>query len=87
MASIYVGNLSFNSAEEDIRALFEQYGPVNSVKLITDRQTGQSRGFAFVDMDKAEARKAIPALNGAEFEGRTLKVNEATDRNKKPRRW
>lgn len=87
MASIYVGNLSFTLADIDVRALFEQYGPVNSVKLITDRDTGRSRGFAFVDMEKADANQAISPLNGVEYEGRTLRVNEAKERNKKTRRW
>lgn len=86
MTSIYVGNLPFSASEEDIRGLFSQYGAVNSVKLIADRETGRSRGFAFVDMERADARKAIPALNGSEFDGRTLRVDEATDRKKKPGR-
>ena len=87
MTTIYVGNLPYTSTEEDIRAMFAQHGSVNSVKLITDRDTGRSRGFAFVDMDSADARKAIPKLNGAELGGRTLKVTEAARDNKKSRRW
>ncbi len=75
---IYVGNLSYQSNEETIRGLFEQHGEVDEVAVITDRDTGRPRGFAFVTMsDDDAARAAIEATNGAEFEGRTLNVNEA----------
>lgn len=78
MKKIYIGNLSFDSTEADIRTLFEQHGAVQSVNLITDRETGRSRGFGFVEMDNAE--EAIKALDGTEVGGRALKVNEARPR-------
>ena len=75
---IFVGNLDFKATEESIRALFEQHGTVERVSLMTDRDTGRSRGFAFVEMtDSAEAERAIAALNGFNFGGRALNVNEA----------
>ena len=78
MSVIYVGNLSFDTNEQGLETLFSQYGQVDRVSLITDRDTGRSRGFAFVTMgDGTAAQSAIDALNGKEFEGRTLKVNEA----------
>jgi RNA recognition motif-containing protein len=78
---LYVGNLPFSSTEEDLRELFERYGPIQSVQIITDRETGRSRGFAFVEMqDAASASKAIEALDGRDFGGRNLRVNEANDR-------
>jgi len=77
---IYVGNLSFNSTEESIEGLFSNYGEVQEVAVITDRDTGRPRGFAFVTMDDEGARKAIEALNEQEFEGRNLNVNEAKPR-------
>jgi cold-inducible RNA-binding protein len=76
--NIFVGNLSFNSTEESVRSLFERYGAVNSARIMTDRDTGRSRGFAFVEMEnEAEADQAISALNGFSMEGRALNVNEA----------
>lgn len=78
MKNIFVGNLDFNATEESIRSLFEPYGAVEKVDVITDRETGRSRGFAFVEMADAEAAdRAIAALNGQAFGGRTLNVNEA----------
>lgn len=77
MKKIFVGNLDFGATEESIRALFEQYGPVESAKLMTDRDTGRSRGFAFVEMADSDAEKAINALNGTNLGGRALNVNEA----------
>ena len=77
---IYVGNLSFDASESEIREMFGQYGSVHSVDLITDRDTGRSRGFAFVEMDDDDALAAISALNSTEAGGRTLKVNEARPR-------
>jgi RNA recognition motif-containing protein len=75
---IYVGNLSFNAADQDIQALFAPYGQVDSVRLIRDHATGQSRGFGFVEMADASAgRAACTALDQHEFEGRRLTVNEA----------
>ncbi len=82
--NIYVGNLEFSSTEESIRALFEQHGEVTSVKLITDRDTGRSRGFAFVEMSNDdEGRAAITALDGKDLDGRSLKVNEARPRTER----
>ncbi|MFP4527832.1 MAG: RNA recognition motif domain-containing protein [Candidatus Kapaibacterium sp.] len=88
MATIYVGNLLFQTTEDEVQDLFSQYGTVNSVKLISDRQTGRPRGFGFVEMDDEDAQEAIEKLNGAEFGGRTLKVNEARERTQSaaPRR-
>ena len=78
MKNIFVGNLDFSATESSVRALFEPYGKVERVNLVTDRDTGRSRGFAFVEMtDSAEAERAIAALNGANLEGRALNVNEA----------
>jgi RNA recognition motif-containing protein len=78
MKNIFVGNLDFGATEASIRALFEPYGSVERVSLITDRDTGRSRGFAFVEMsDSAEADRAITALNGTNLDGRALNINEA----------
>ena len=76
--NIFVGNLSFTATEQDVRGMFEAYGAVDRVSIITDRETGRSRGFAFVEMsDDTQADRAIAALNGANTGGRTLNVNEA----------
>ena len=78
MKKLYVGNLSYRATESTIRSLFENYGAVDTVNLITDRNTGQSKGFGFVEMtNDAEAQRAISALNGKEIDGRALTVNEA----------
>lgn len=78
MKNIFVGNLDFGATEDTVRSLFEQYGTVERVSLMTDRETGRSRGFAFVEMtDTEEADRAITALNGANVGGRALNVNEA----------
>jgi cold-inducible RNA-binding protein len=75
---LYVGNLPYNTSEEDLRNLFAQYGNVDSVAIITDRDTGRSKGFGFVEFgDDNEARAAISALSGQEYGGRALTVNEA----------
>ncbi|SRR5258708_6196966 len=75
---LFVGNFSFSTTEEDLRTLFQPFGNIESISVVTDRQTGRSRGFGFVEMnDSGEAGKAIEALNGKEFGGRTLNVNEA----------
>lgn len=88
MTTIYVGNLPFSSSEEDIRELFAPYGTVQSVKLITDRDTGRPRGFGFVEMDGGDAASAIAALNGQEFGGRSLRINEARERTeRRPKRF
>ncbi|HAU38191.1 MAG TPA: RNA-binding protein, partial [Phycisphaerales bacterium] len=79
--NIYVGNLSFDTSTQDLQELFGQYGEVVSANIITDRETGRSRGFGFVEMaDNAAADAAINALNGKEFSGRNLTVNEAKPR-------
>jgi cold-inducible RNA-binding protein len=76
--NIFVGNLDFGATESSIRSLFEAYGKVDRVNLVTDRDTGRSRGFAFVEMgDSAQADQAISALNGHQLDGRALNVNEA----------
>lgn len=81
---LYVGNLSFQTTEDELRQAFGQYGTVNSAQLVMDRETGRSRGFAFVEMaDGADA--AIQAMNGAQLDGRTLTVNEAKPREDRPR--
>lgn len=78
MKNIFVGNLDFNASEESVRSLFERYGAVNSARIMTDRETGRSRGFAFVEMENEnEADQAIQALNGYTLDGRALNVNEA----------
>ena len=78
MKNIFVGNLNFNATEEAVRSLFERYGAVNSARIMTDRDTGRSRGFAFVEMEnETEADQAISALNGYQMDGRALNVNEA----------
>lgn len=88
MKKIFVGNLDFGATEETVRALFEPYGTIESVSLITDRETGRSRGFAFVEMsDSNQAEAAINALNGTNISGRTLNINEArpkTERGDRP---
>ncbi|QUY41112.1 RNA-binding protein [Acaryochloris marina] len=79
--SIYVGNLSYDVTEQDLNTAFAEYGTVKSAKLPTDRETGKIRGFGFVEMsDEAEEAKAIEELDGAEWMGRTLKVNQAKPR-------
>ena len=81
LKNIYVGNISFQTTEQDLDAAFSAYGQVDRVQIVKDRDTGQSRGFAFVEMvNPAEADKAIEALNGADVGGRTLTVNEARAR-------
>lgn len=78
MKNIFVGNLSFGTTEGAVRSMFENYGTVGRVSIVTDRDTGQARGFAFVEMsDDAEGEKAIAALNGHDLDGRALNVNEA----------
>jgi cold-inducible RNA-binding protein len=83
---LYVGNLSFETTENDLQDLFEQHGKVGEVALMMDRMTGKSRGFAFVTMnDATEANAAMAAINGREIGGRTLTVNEARAREERPR--
>lgn len=78
--TIYVGNIPFTVTEDEIRTLFESHGTVNDVKLITDRGTGRFRGFGFVEMEDEDADKAISELDGKEFGGRVMRVNEARER-------
>jgi cold-inducible RNA-binding protein len=80
---IYVGNLSYQTTENDLTNLFEQAGQVESVSIITDRDTGRSKGFAFVEMSNEDAEKAIAQFNGQEINGRTLTVNEARPREER----
>jgi len=78
LKNIFVGNLSFGATEDGVRSIFEAYGTVDRVNLVTDRDTGRSRGFGFVEMsDEGEGERAIAALNGRELDGRALNVNEA----------
>lgn len=86
MKNIYVGNLPHGTTEAELRNIFEAHGAVERVSLVTDRDTGRSRGFAFVEMANAgEADKAIAALNGTELGGRTLNINEARPKPDRPR--
>lgn len=82
MNTIYVGNLSRNTTEATLRSLFEPYGLITSIKIVIDRVTGEPRGFAFVDMENAQA--AIDALNGKEVDGQRLRINEARPREERP---
>ena len=85
--NLYVGNLSYEMSEENLRNEFAEYGEVKSAKIITDRETGRSRGFGFVEMNSdGEGKKAMEELNGKDFEGRQLVVNEARPREERPRR-
>ena len=80
MTKLFVGNLSFDTTEDSLRTLFSTHGTVESAKIIMDRDTGRPRGFAFVEMSNADASRAIQALDGKDFEGRSIKVNEAQDK-------
>lgn len=85
--NIYVGNLSYNVNADDLKALFEEHGAVTEINLITDKYTGQSKGFAFIEMAKqADAEAAIKVLNEFALKGRNLKVNQARPRDAKPAR-
>lgn len=86
MKNLYVGNLPHSTTESDLRAAFEAHGAVEKVSIVTDRDTGRSRGFGFVEMSNAEeADKAIAAMNGSDLGGRTLTVNEAKPKTDRPR--
>ena len=86
MKNLYVGNLSHSTTEAELRAVFQAHGDVEKVSIMTDRDTGRARGFAFVEMTNAsEADKAVAALNGTELGGRTLKINEARPKTERPR--
>ena len=86
MKKLYVGNLQYSSTESEVRDMFEPHGTVHSVNLITDRETGRPRGFAFVEMQDEDARKAIAELHEREVDGRKLNVNEARPREDRGRR-
>ncbi len=84
MKNIFVGNLSFNTSEDELRQLFEPFGQVDRVSILTDRETGRSRGFGFVEMGNSEeGDKAITGLNGSQFGGRAINVNEARPKAEK----
>jgi cold-inducible RNA-binding protein len=86
MKNLYVGNLPHSTTESELRTVFEAHGAVEKVSLVTDRDTGRPRGFAFVEMTNSdEAEKAVAALNGSELGGRTLKINEAKPKTDRPR--
>jgi cold-inducible RNA-binding protein len=86
MKNLYVGNLPHSTTDTELRNLFATHGTVENVSIITDRETGRARGFAFVEMtDAGEAEKAIAALNGSELGGRVLKINEAKPKTDRPR--
>jgi RNA recognition motif-containing protein len=82
MTKLYVGNLPFTATEDSVRALFSAHGSVESLALITDRDTGSPRGFGFVEMANADAARAMQALNGTDFDGRPLRINEAQDKQR-----
>ena len=84
---LYVGNLPWSTTESDLHDMFGAYGTVESANLITDRETGRSRGFAFVEMAQAEGSRAMSELNGKEIDSRPLKVNEANDKPKRTSRY
>tara|TARA_B100000963_G_C22567124_1_gene644281 strand:+ start:705 stop:980 length:276 start_codon:yes stop_codon:yes gene_type:complete len=85
--NIYVGNLSYGVSDDQLREVFEAYGTVSSAKVISDKYSGRSKGFGFVEMDDDnEAKSAIEDLDGAEIDGRSVKVNEARPREERPRR-
>jgi RNA recognition motif-containing protein len=80
MTKLYVGNLPFTATEDALRTLFAPHGAVEKISLINDRDTGRPRGFGFVEMSSADASRAMQALNGKDFDGRSLKINEAQDK-------
>lgn len=82
MTKLYVGNLPFSASEESVRALFAEFGSVHTLSLANDRVTGTPRGFGFVEMSSDDAARGVQELNGKDFGGRPLKVNEAQDRNR-----
>ncbi|HJM83096.1 MAG TPA: RNA-binding protein [Nitrospinota bacterium] len=87
--NIYVGNLSFSVTEDSLRELFEAYGAIHSCKVVSDRETGRSRGFGFVEMENADADAAIKALNNTEHDGRVLRVNQSEPKGSRSerKRW
>ena len=85
--SMYVGNLPFSADNNTLQNLFAPFGEVVAARVMFDRDTGRSRGFGFVEMEASNARKAISSLDGTEFEGRKLRINEAEKREKRPQRY
>ena len=86
--NMYVSNLSFHTTDDDLRVLFEKFGTVSSARVITDRESGRSRGFGFVEMDAlADANKAIQGLNNKEIEGRAISVSAAKEKKADNKRW
>lgn len=81
MTKLYVGNLPFTATEDGVRTIFAAHGTVEKVSLINDRETGRPRGFGFVEMSNSDASRAMQALNGKDFDGRALKVNEAQEKS------
>ena len=82
MTKLYVGNLPFTATEDAVRTLFSVHGTVEKISLISDRDTGRPRGFGFIEMSNSDASRAMQALNGKDFDGRSLKINEAEDRGR-----
>jgi RNA recognition motif-containing protein len=80
VTKLYVGNLPFTATEDGVRTLFSEFGAVEKVSLISDRDTGRPRGFGFVEMSNADASRSMQSLNGKDFDGRSLKINEAQDK-------
>lgn len=87
MKKIYVGNLPWTATEDDLRELFAKVGEVHSAAVVTDRDTGRSRGFGFIEMEDSDAEEAITQLDGTELDRRALRVNEARPRSSAPPRW
>ncbi len=86
--NIYVGNLSYDTRDSDLEEAFAAFGTVDSARVIMDRDSNRSKGFGFVEMEsQADAQEAISSLDGTDLQGRTIKVNEAKPREKKPNRW
>lgn len=86
MKQLYVGNLPYSATKESVESAFSQYGQVLAVRMMNDRETGRFRGFCFVEMEDADALKAIETLDGKDFGGRNLRVNEAREREARPPR-
>jgi RNA recognition motif-containing protein len=82
MTKLYVGNLPFSATEDSVRTMFAAHGTIDSLALVVDKATGQPRGFGFIEMPSADASRAMQALNGTDFGGRPLKVNEAQERDR-----
>ena len=85
--NLYVGNLSWGVDDDSLKSFFESYGEVTEARVVTDRETGRSRGFGFVEMPEEAAKNAIAKGDGAELDGRALKINEAKPREERPRRY